>query len=108
MITHSLVFTIAVVALLVLSIILIINQQLKRVELNKKIEYNGQLKDFPENVVNAMLDEQERQGNPRDVTVFERNKLASTSIGGFEWSNTPDGAEYWAAIITKRRFYLLD
>lgn len=103
----SLMFIISVSVLLTLCIVLVL-VQLTRISKNKPVEYEGELEGFPENVVNAMLDEQERQGNPRDVTVFERNKLASTSIGGFEWSNTPDGAEYWTAIITKRRFYLLD
>ncbi len=105
----SLMFIISVSILLTLGIVLVL-VQLTRISKNKPVEYEyeGELEGFPENVVNAMLDEQERQGNPRDVTVFERNKLASTSIGGFEWSNTPYGAEYWTAIITKRRFYLLD
>lgn len=108
MITHSLVFTIAVVALLVLGIILIINQQLKRVELNKKIEYKGQLKYFPENVVNKMLDYQEEQTGKRDITVFEENVKCSKVSGGFHWANTEEGYQFWYSVIIKREFYLLD
>lgn len=40
-------------------------------------KYKGEISNFPQEVVEWMLDEQERQGNKRDVTVFEKNKDAN-------------------------------
>ena len=52
-----------------------------------------------------MLDEQERQVNKRDVTVFEKDTSASTFEGkGFNWSYSKDGYKYWHKIIIKGKY----
>ena len=38
------------------------------------MEYKGDIKCFPSYIVNIMLDEQEKQGNKRDVSIFEKCK----------------------------------
>lgn len=103
----SLMFIISVSVLLTLCIVLVL-VQLTRISKNKPVEYEGQLKDFPENVVNAMLDEQERQGNPRDVTIFEDITSRHKSEGGFNWADSVKGYDLWKAVISDRKFYLLD
>ena len=103
----SLMFIISVSVLLTLCIVLVL-VQLTRISKNKPVEYEGELEGFPENVVNAMLDEQERQGNPRDVTVFENNKSSPAFNKGFDWADSLKGYDLWKAIINDRKFYLLD
>ena len=68
------------------------------------MKYKGQIKDFPEHIVEAMLDEQVRQGNKRDVSVFETNKCTSRYYGGFTWRNAKLSEEIWYDIIINRNF----
>ena len=48
----------------------------------------GAIENFPVHVIEAMLDEQVKQGNKRDAEVFQRYAMASTSSGGFMWSDS--------------------
>ena len=66
--------------------------------------YKGQIKDFPEHIVEAMLDEQVRQGNKRDVSVFEKNEFSDQSNGGFTWNKAKLSNEIWCDIIINRNF----
>jgi hypothetical protein len=63
------------------------------------MNYKGQLKGFPEHIVNMMLDNQEAQGNKRDVTVFERCKKANRSQDGFTWEESKEDEFYWVKVI---------
>jgi hypothetical protein len=72
------------------------------------MQYKGEIKGFPQHVVEAMLDEQERQGNKRDVTVFEKNKQVDLSNGGFNWSKSVFGWNVWGDIIDNRKFHLIE
>lgn len=49
-------------------------------------KYKGDIADFPDEVVEWMCDQQEAQGNPRDVSVFERDRTAYYEDGGFKWN----------------------
>jgi hypothetical protein len=71
------------------------------------MKYKGQLEGFPEHIVEAMLDEQVRQGNKRDVTVFENFKSESKTSGGFTWADHKLGHEVWKAVIEDKDFYLI-
>lgn len=70
------------------------------------MEYKGELKGFPEFVVEAMLDEQEKQGNKRDVSVFERNNCSTSPFGGFAWDKTLLGYNFWEQVVEFRNFSL--
>lgn len=48
-------------------------------------KYGGQLTGVPVEIVEYMLDQQEAQGNKRDVSVFERNFADGALTGGFDW-----------------------
>lgn len=61
--------------------------------------YGGQLQGFPVEIVQKMLERQFEQTGARDVTVFERYKIASGNRGGVTWSNTPEGHDFWSNII---------
>ena len=67
----------------------------------------GDIKDFPLHVVEAMLDEQERQGNERDAKVFQEDRSAGKEDGGFDWKTTEDGVDYWLDVIVHKKFDLL-
>ena len=47
-------------------------------------------------LLSEMLDEQERQGNVRDVTVFENSLMADCAEGGFDWYASTRGSVYWS------------
>lgn len=70
----------------------------------KQEDLIGQLKGFPIDVAQAMVDEQVRQGNKADVSVFIRDKRADVNRGGFSWVVTLEGAAFWSRIIEASRF----
>ena len=47
-----------------------------------KLQY-GDIENFPVHVIEAMLDEQVKQGNERDAGVFQRDAMAATIMCGF-------------------------
>lgn len=60
---------------------------------------------IPDWIVEKMLDEQEKQNNKRDVSVFEKNSSAAIFEGnGFTWADSEDGYEYWCNIIRKGKY----
>ena len=72
------------------------------------MQYKGEIKGFPQHVVEAMLDEQERQGKKRDVTVFEKNKDAGLYHRGFNWGDSVLGYDIWGGIIGYSQFHLIE
>ena len=59
------------------------------------------IKDFPIEVVQKMVEEQVKQGDDADVTVFQRSPYS-----GFLWFKTEDGGDFWNAVIDKDDFNL--
>ena len=72
----------------------------------KKKHLVGQISDFPKLVVQAMVDEQVRQGNPADPRVFARALNACKDEGGFTWIESALGRS-WAEIIQDKKFHLI-
>ncbi len=68
------------------------------------MEYKGEIEGFPEEVVNWMLDQQEKQGNKRDVTVFELNAAALREDGGFYWDETEEGRYFCNDVVVSQKF----
>ena len=66
----------------------------------------GDIADFPRRVVQAMVDEQVRQGNPANPSVFARDITAGKYEGGFTWLKTTLGYS-WADIIRGKKFHLI-
>lgn len=66
----------------------------------------GDIKDFPIEVVQKMVDEQVRQGNPADVSVFQDDKRQGRSSGGFYWEETTEGHGFWDEVISLKNFDL--
>ena len=72
----------------------------------KKKHLTGEIADFPKRVVQAMVDEQVRQGNPADPSVFAREPTAGKSQGGFNWHESILGYS-WSDIIQEKEFHLI-
>ena len=72
----------------------------------KKKHLTGDIADFPKRVVQAMVDEQVRQGNPADTRVFARALNACKDEGGFTWIESALGRS-WAEIIQEKKFHLI-
>lgn len=72
----------------------------------KKKHLTGEIADFPKRVVQAMVDEQVRQGNPADPSVFSIRRAACRREGGFTWIKTAPGYS-WAEIILYKKFHLI-
>jgi hypothetical protein len=66
------------------------------------MEYKGQLKGFPQEIVNKMLERQVEQGNPENISVFEKDKF--TSENGFYWGRAVEGREFWCNVIIHKDF----
>jgi hypothetical protein len=64
----------------------------------------GQIKDFPIEIVQRMVDIQIEQGNNPDVSVFQRKKDTYRQGGGFQWSRTIEGTTFWSNIFNKSRY----
>ena len=73
----------------------------------KKKHLTGEIADFPKRVVQAMVDEQVRQGNPADPSVFSNLRNADKSQGGFTWNESALGIIYWTDIIRGKQFHLI-
>ena len=72
----------------------------------KKKHLTGEIADFPKRVVQAMVDEQVRQGNPANPSVFARERTACKREGGFTWMKTAQGYS-WPEIILYKKFHLI-
>ena len=72
----------------------------------KKKHLTGEIADFPKRVVQAMVDEQVRQGNPANPSVFARERTACNSAGGFTWLESALGNS-WVDIIRGKKFHLI-
>ena len=72
----------------------------------KKKHLIGEIADFPKRVVQAMVDEQVRQGNPANPSVFTRAPAACKRKGGFTWSESALGYS-WVDIIWGKHFHLI-
>ena len=72
----------------------------------QKKHLTGEIADFPKRVVQAMVDEQVRQGNPADPSVFSIRRVACKREGGFTWMKTAQGYS-WPEIILYKKFHLI-
>lgn len=64
----------------------------------------GEIKDFPIEVVQKMIERQVEQGNKPDVTVFQKNSCAIKKQNGFSWGETIEGETFWSSILYYNSF----
>ena len=70
----------------------------------KQTDLKGKIAQFPIEVVQKMVDEQRRQGNGRNVNVFQSKATADVEEGGFSWGSSADGYLFWESIILDNNF----
>lgn len=70
----------------------------------KQEDLIGQLKGFPIEVVQAMVDEQVRQGNDYDVSVFQICADSCGSEYGFDWCYSKESTVFWEEVIMEHKF----
>lgn len=46
-------------------------------------------------LVQRMCEEQVKQGNPFDVSIFQNNRRCAKYLGGFNWVASKEGQDYW-------------
>lgn len=71
-----------------------------------KLDLVGDIAKFPLHVVQLMVNEQVRQGNPADPRVFASNDHADKPRGGFDWNESEAGTNFWWQVIALKRFNL--
>lgn len=64
----------------------------------------GQIANFPLNIVEAMVSNQVRQGNPANVKIFQEKVDASFVEGGFSWNKSAEGQFFWSKVINGKHF----
>ena len=67
-------------------------------------DLKGAIADFPIEVVETMIERQVQQGNEPDVTAFHRYAFNDAIDGGFTWSNTIEGGQFWDKVIGDNNF----
>jgi len=65
----------------------------------------GELEGFPKEVIAKMLEEQVKQGNPKNIEVFESCCHSEKKDGGFDWGQTEGGYNFWMLTIVNRYFH---
>ena len=70
----------------------------------KPLRYGGSIAGFPPEIVEKMLEYQEKQGNIRNVKVFEKDRWNARSVGGFSWDDTNEGQQFWINVIADKNF----
>lgn len=68
----------------------------------KSLRYGGDIAGFPPEIVEKMLEYQEKQGNKRNVKVFEEDRYSCDE--GFFWRKTDEGFDFWSKVIGQRDF----
>lgn len=71
-----------------------------------KLDLVGDITKFPLHVVQLMVNEQARQGNPADPRVFAGNDHADKAHGGFDWNESEAGTNFWWQVIALKRYNL--
>ena len=64
----------------------------------------GQIANFPLKIVEAMVANQVKQGNPANVKVFQEKVDASFVEGGFSWNKSAEGQFFWSKVINGNQF----
>ena len=64
----------------------------------------GDIKDFPIEVVQKMLERQVEQGHTEDIKAFQ--EFSCSTFDGFDWSTSEEGFTFWNKVISQKNFDL--
>lgn len=71
----------------------------------KSEDLRGQLSGFPLAIARLMAIRQFQQTGEIRPDVFQRNRTACRTSGGFEWGSTPEGDDMWDRVVYYRRYH---
>ena len=63
--------------------------------------FKGQIDWLPDFIGEELMNQQELQGNKRDISFFENDIRAEMSEGGFDWDKTAQKREFWVRVLLK-------
>jgi hypothetical protein len=69
-------------------------------------EYKNELKGFPQEIIDKMVERQVEQGNKPNPDVFDKNIRADEFRGGFNWHETSEYSPFWADVLEDKKFDL--
>lgn len=69
-------------------------------------DLKGDIEGFPIEVVQKMVERQYEQIGICDVVNFQVDRDASSNLGGFTWSETSEGHNFWREVIIERDWEL--
>lgn len=70
----------------------------------KQEDLIGDIKDFPIEVVQRMIEYQVEQGNKANVVAFQKRNRRGFRDEGFEWDNTKEKYSFWNNVIDHKNF----
>lgn len=70
----------------------------------KKSDLKGDIKDFPIEIVQRMVDYQYEQTGKYNVSLFQNCKASDKHAGCFTWGDTAEGHQFWSKVIIYKEF----
>ena len=67
-------------------------------------DQKGQLAGIPIPIIEKMLQEQSLQGNPIDISVFQKDRTFGRAQKGFTWTNSEKGLLFWDNILADKYY----
>ena len=64
--------------------------------------FKGQIDWLPDFIGEELMNQQKRQGNKRDISIFEKNIKAKMSEGGFDWPKSEQPGSFWYRILIEQ------
>ena len=64
--------------------------------------FKGKIAWLPDFIGEELMNQQELQGNKRDISVFEEDVIAGKNEGGFEWKDTSQNYNFWDRVLLKK------
>jgi hypothetical protein len=61
--------------------------------------FKGQIDWLPDFIGEELMNQQELQGNKRDISVFEKDIQTIRVFKGFDWPETGQGREFWYRVL---------
>ena len=61
--------------------------------------FKGKIAWLPDFIGEELMNQQELQGNKRDISVFEKFIIADDNRGGFEWEKTIQSRIFWDRVL---------
>ena len=64
--------------------------------------FKGQIDWLPDFIGEELMNQQEYQGNKRDISFFEEDVSAAKNDGGFEWKDTSQKYNFWNRVLLEK------